>query len=141
MRTYLVFISIAILLLHPALCAFSLPIAIQPDPTYQTGIVTVLSSSLGWSNTYTLTFGSMMATSSLNASIGIYGIDYNQRNRKHGFRTSITSVNSTSLRLYVQVNNNNEPLNMLTVSYLVSYSPFLDINYAQFTFCTCDDYA
>jgi hypothetical protein len=61
------------------LSATSYPTPIQPDPTFQTGIVTVLSSSLTGSNTYTVSYNFMMATSSLNASIGIYSLDYNQK--------------------------------------------------------------
>lgn len=85
--------------------ATSVPTPIQPDPTYQTGISTVLSSKLSWSNTYTISYNSIMSTSSLNASFGIYGIDYDQRNKKHGFRTSIASLDSSSMQIYVKVNN------------------------------------
>ena len=62
-----------------ALSATSYPTPIQPDPTFQTGIVTVLSSSLTGSNTYTVSYNFIMATSSLNASIGIYSLDYSQK--------------------------------------------------------------
>ena len=132
MQLYLLYgpISLLLLLAHPIFAAYSTPIGIQPDPTYQTGIASIITSSLTSSSTYTITFNFMMATSSLNASLGIYSIDYNQRNRKHGFKMLITSVTSSTMEVYVEVVSNNEPINILRVSYLVSYSPFLDINYA-----------
>ena len=96
---------LSLLLIHCTLAALSLPTAIQPDLTFKTGIFTVFSSFLAWSNTYTVTFGTTMATPSLNASIGIFGINYNQRSKKHGFKTSIVSVTSSDMQLYVQAYN------------------------------------
>jgi hypothetical protein len=109
---------------------WSYPTPSQPDPTYQTGIVTLLSSALSGSGTYMAGYNFVMSTPSLNASLGIFGIDYSQRQNKFGFRMSIASLTSSSLNVYVRAFDSSDPIKVLKISYLVSYSPYLEINYA-----------
>lgn len=92
----LLLVSIA-LISRFCLGAVVLPTAIQPDSTYQTGIVTVLSSALGGSLTYTLNYNWGMSTSSLNASLGVVGMNLRTANSRHGFRMRVISLNQSAL--------------------------------------------
>jgi hypothetical protein len=85
------------LLTRVFLGAVVLPTAMQPDSTYQTGIVTVISSTLGSSLTYTLNYNWGMSTSSLNASLGVVGMNLRTANAMHGFRMRVISLNQSAL--------------------------------------------
>ena len=90
----------------------------------------MLSGTLSGQNTYTVNYNFAMSTSSLNASLGIFGIDYRQNKKRHGFRMNIVSLNSSAMQVFLRVNNNQDPLYTLKISFLVSYSPLIDIHYA-----------
>ena len=79
MLTPIRILLIAAILLPLALAATSLPTPIQPDPTFQTGISTVLSSALTNSGTYTITFTFSMGSANADVCTGIYSMDYNQQ--------------------------------------------------------------
>jgi hypothetical protein len=85
------------LLTRVFLGAVVLHTAMQPDSTYQTGIVTVISSTLGSSLTYTLNYNWGMSTSSLNASLGVVGMNLRTANAMHGFRMRVISLNQSAL--------------------------------------------
>ncbi len=112
----------------------ALPNPIQPDPTYQTGIISILSSQLKSSLTYTVSYNWAMSTSSLNASLGVVGIDLQTQYPRHGFRMMIMSLNKSALIMYVAVKYDKSPLNILKISYLVSYNPYFDIGYWESVF-------
>ena len=115
--------------------SWSYPTPIQPDLTYQTGIVTLYTGSLTGSGVYTLNYNFAMTTSSLNGSLGIVGLDYRQNNKRHGFRMNIASMNNSAMQVYLEANYNREPIYLMKVSYLASYSPYLDVNYISYSYC------
>lgn len=85
------------LLLTCSLCAVVTPTPIQPDPTYQTGLVTVISSELKNFLLYTVNYNWAMSTSSLNASLGIVGMNLRTASTKYGFRMKVISLNQSAL--------------------------------------------
>ena len=56
-------------MLFQGIIAASYPTPVQPDLTYQTGVVTLFSGTLKWSGTYILNYNFAMTTSSLNLSL------------------------------------------------------------------------
>lgn len=124
--------------LHSALAAVSLPTAIQPDLTYQTGIVTIISSPLSSTATYPLNYNWAMSTDSLNVSLGVVGINFATSTQTHGFYMKVMSLNRSALSLFVDVNHHGNPLRYLRVSYIVSCNPYFDIGYVEYSFSTAD---
>ena len=116
------------------LAATTTPLGIQPDPTYQTGLQTIISANTGSGGIYTISYNWPMATNSLNASLGIAGTTFATKDNRHGWQQFVTSLSSTALIVQVNVYNNNDGISYLKVCYLVSYSVFLDIGYVNYTF-------
>ena len=79
-----------------------------------------------------------MTTSSLNATIGIMGIHYSLRDAQMGWTLHVVSLTDSGMTLRLAVHNNNNPIYFLTVCYLVSQSPLLDINFIEYTFSMSD---
>jgi hypothetical protein len=75
-RISLMMVFLVGLLLRAGEGSTALPTPYQPDSTYQTGIVVVVTSQLKNTLTYTISYNWAMSTSSLNASLGIVGIDF-----------------------------------------------------------------
>jgi hypothetical protein len=109
-------------------------LGIQPDPTYQTGVQTIITSSMGGSGVYTISYNWAMSTNSLNASLGIVGTSFVTKDTKHGWQQFVISLSDSALMVRVDVYNSNDAIKYLKVCYLVSYSLFLDIGYANYTF-------
>ena len=110
------------------------PTPFTPDPTYHAGVYTLGNTPIQNSNTYTVSYVRTMSTASLNASLAIAVISFEFDNKKHGWQQSIISLNETYLIMNVTVINNNNKVTNLKFSYLVSCSPFLDINYVSYPF-------
>ena len=121
-------ITLPILLLALALLttrthnATAYPTPIQPDPTYQTGQSTIINTGLTASSTYTINYNWAMATTSLNATLGVVGMSFNFNDSSHGWQQSLISLNKSALIMQVTVVNKYDPINYMKISYLVSYS-------------------
>ena len=91
---YLLFLAIL-----PSAILLSRPVALQPDTTYQTGTQTILSSNFTstTNQVFAIPYVSIMTTSSLNASLGIYGVKYYMINQAFGWRLFVSSLTSSDL--------------------------------------------
>jgi len=114
----------------------SYPTPIQPDPTYQTGISNIITASFSSSSLFTVTYNWAMSTASLNGSLAIAGMSYQFDNNQNGWQQYIISLNASALIMNVSVSSNSNPITNMRISYLVSSSQFLDINYVSLTFST-----
>ncbi len=71
-------LPIIIIMLAPSVLTYSRPVALQPDSSYQTGLQIILTSTYAntTENVYSIPYTSAMMTTSLNASLGIYGTNF-----------------------------------------------------------------
>jgi hypothetical protein len=113
-----------LLLIYSIQLAYSLsrPIAIQPDPTYQTGVQILFNSNFNSLTTvaFGVPFNTAMPTSSLNASLGIMGTKYYMISNVFGWKMSVGSVSINSLSIDIKVISTASYLFYMKISYLVS---------------------
>jgi hypothetical protein len=130
-------IVIVIVCLFPqATHNWSMPIGITPDPTYTTGTFRMVNSNWGSTSpsNFLVNFQTTMSTSSLNASLGVMGINYYIKGKDWGWRMTIPSVSTSSMNVLLNVKNGNNPIYFLRICYFVTSNPFLDSNYVSYTF-------
>lgn len=124
-----------LLLLLPLSTPLSRPTA-QLDPTYLTGTATLISSN--WTNTaptnFVVTYPTIMATSSLNGSVGVMDIGFYMANGQWGWRLVIASLNQSGMSLQLNNKNGSNCLFNLKISFLASYNSLLDINSVAYSF-------
>ena len=134
LRSLLLFLII--LLLHPYCTPLSWPVALQPDATYQTGVLTVISTNFSSTaaQAFNMSYTNIMSTSSLNASIGIYGIDFYMVKQVFGWSLGISTLSTTNFMLYIYVNSALSRVSSLKICYIVSNNPYIDMNYVRYTF-------
>lgn len=136
-RLYACIISILILLQFFS-CGYCLsrPIAVQPDPSYQTGVQIIVSANFA-STTFVaigVPFATGMSTSSLNASLAIMGTKYYMNSDQFGWKMSIGSVTASSLSVHLQITSSLSTLFYMKISFLVSSNSQLDMSFHEFPF-------
>lgn len=114
----------------------STPIATQPDPTYLTGMATLITSNMGSTSPvlYTLTYPWTMSTASLNGTLGIVGVNYYISGYQFGWNLGIVSLTALTMVVQVKVYHNYNPLFYLNICYMVTYNSYLDTNYVSYSF-------
>jgi hypothetical protein len=114
----------------------SYPLALQPDTTYQTGTQIVITSNFASTTEqiFSIPYVSVMTTSSLNATLGIYGINYYLNGTTFGWKLYIASLTSSNLNIHLAVFSTLSPIYYLKLCYLISSRPDLDINYVEYTY-------
>lgn len=70
-----------------------------------------------------------MTTASLNATLGIYGIQYYTIGTAFGWKMYVASLTSSTLVVQLAVAFSASPIYYLKLCYLVSAKPELDIAY------------
>lgn len=120
-----------ILLLIPHVFLYSRPVALQPDTTYQTGVQIVISSSYAntTSNAYSIPYTSVMSTTSLNASLGIYGLNFYMINGAFGWKMYVASVSTSNINIQIAVYSAASSIYYLKVCYIISSNTDIDMNY------------
>ena len=114
--------------------AGSTPFAYPTRPDILEGQSIIINASLTSSNTYIVSYNWAMATDSLIASLGVTGINFKFNGKTPGLQQALISLNISALILQVIVNNQNDPISYMKITYLVPYSVFLDIEYTSFNF-------
>jgi hypothetical protein len=111
-----------ILALIPSVLLLSYPIALQPDTTYQTGTQIIITSA--YTNTseqvFSIPYVSVMTTSSLNASLGIYGVNYYMISTTFGWKLFVASITSSNINVHLSVASAASSIYYLKLSFLVS---------------------
>lgn len=106
------------------------------DPSYTTGTTVLVTSN--WGNTspsnFLVNYQTTMSTSSLNATLGIMGVNYYIKGTQWGWRMSIASITASSLNVLLNVKNYNNPIYYLRICYFVTYSSLLDISWVSYSF-------
>jgi hypothetical protein len=125
---------IILALLHAAV-SLSYPIALQPDTTYQTGTQVIVSSSFTSTSetVFSIPYINVMTTASLNATLGIYGINYYTVGTVFGWKLFVASLTSSSVIVHLAVFAAASPIYYLKLCYLISAKPELDIAYVEYT--------
>jgi hypothetical protein len=128
--------SLLIAAVLPLVLLSSRPIALQPDTTYQTGTQIILSSNFAFTaeQVFNIPYVSVMTTSSLNASLAIYGVDYYMVSGVFGWKLYVASLTSSNLIIHLSVFSATSPLYYLKLCYIISSNPDIDINYVEYTF-------
>lgn len=121
---------------YPYCTPLSWPVALQPDVTYQTGIITVVSTNFSSTSVqaFNLSYANNMLTSSLDAAIGIYGIDFYMNKQVFGWSLSISTLSATNFMLHAYVSSALSRISSLKICYIVSNNPYIDMNYVRYTF-------
>jgi hypothetical protein len=132
-------VSITLLLtlsfIVPTVRTLSFPIAV-PDPTYTTGTAQLITASYSstTNTSFPVTFATTMSTPSLNASLGIMGINYDIRSSRWGWRITIASVLQSSLSVLISVSDSSNPIYSLRICYFVTYNTLIDVQEITNTF-------
>jgi hypothetical protein len=120
--------------------AYSKPTAVL-DPSYTTGTSVLVTSN--WGNTsptnFLVNYQTTMSTSSLNATLGVMGVNYYIKGTQWGWRLSIASLTQSSLNVLVNVKNYNNPIYYLKICYFVTDNTLLDINWITYSFSKSGD--
>lgn len=116
--------------------SLSKPIALQPDTTYQTGVQTIITTNFTSTAevVYNIPYTSVMTTSSLNASLGIYGLNYYMINKVFGWKYFVSSLTNVDIIIHLSVYTANSPLYYLKLCYIISSNPDIDMSYVEYTF-------
>jgi hypothetical protein len=109
---------------------------VTPDPSYTTGTTQLVNANWGSTSptNFLVNYQTTMSTTSLNASLGIMGINYYIKAGQWGWRLSIVSVAQSSLNLFLNVKSNNNPIYYLRICYFVTSNTLLDVNWATLSF-------
>lgn len=133
-------LCLIILCCFKTVTSLSKPTAIVPDPTYQTGVTTLITSN--FSNTspfnFQINYFAAMSTSSVNATLGIMGVKYYMQGNQFGWRMNTLSVNETAIVIQFYVKKNSNPIFYLRICYMISYNPFLELSWISYTFSKID---
>jgi hypothetical protein len=115
---------------------YSMPIGITPDPTYTTGTFRLVNAN--WGNTspsnFLVNYQTTMSTSSLNASLGVMGINYYIKGSTWGWRMTVASLTASSMNVLLNVKDNNNPIYYLRICYFVTYNTLLDVSWVSYSF-------
>lgn len=132
--TYLI---IFLALLPPAVF-LSFPFARQPDTTYQTGTQIVITSTFNsiTETVFSIPYTKVMTTTSLNATLGLYGINYYTVGTAFGWKLYVASLTSSNVIVHLAVFATTSPIYYLKLCYLISAKPELDIAYVEYTIRT-----
>lgn len=137
MKSNLSFLLLSIIsLLTPIIFTYSRPVALQPDSTYQTGVQVIFSSSYTSTteNAYSIPYTSIMTTTSLNASLGIYGMNFQMINGVFGWKLYVASVTPSSLNIQIAVFSSSSAISYLKLCYIISSNTDIDMNYVEYSF-------
>jgi hypothetical protein len=115
----------------PYVLLLSYPTALQPDTTYQTGISIVISSY--YANTtyqvFAIPYVSVMTTSSLNASLGIYGVDHLMISTSFGWNLLVASVTTSNVIIHLSVVSATNYISYLKLCYMINSNTNIDMNF------------
>lgn len=75
-----------------------------------------------------------MTTPSVNATLGIYGINFYMTSQTFGWNMRVSSVSTTTLTIQLYVYSSPNYLNYLKLCYLVSSNPYIDVNFVEYNF-------
>lgn len=116
-------------------CA-SYPIALQPDTSYQTGVQIIFTTAFSSTTNqfFFIPYTSIMTTPSVNATLGIYGINFYMTSQTFGWNMRVSSVSTTTLTIQLYVYSSPNYLNYLKLCYLVSSNPYIDVNFVEYNF-------
>ena len=116
-----------IVMFIPSGLALSFPLASQPDSSYQTGVQVIFTSNFTSTTEviYSIPYTSVMNTSSLNASLAIYGIGYYTVSTAFGWKLYVGSVTASNVMVHLAVFATGSPIRYLRVCYLISSRPSL----------------
>lgn len=128
--------TLLILSLFPTASSYSRPIARQPDSTYQTGVQTILSTAFTSTAevAYSIPYTSVMTTSSLNASLGIYGVSYQMISGSFGWKHYVSSITTSTLSVHAAVFSAASSIYYLKLCYIITSNTNIDMNYVEYTF-------
>lgn len=135
-RQSLLIVVLVVCLFPQATYNWSMPIGIVPDPTYTTGTFRLVNSNWGSTSAsnFLVSFQTTMSTSSLNASLGVMGINYYIKGSAWGWRMTIPSVTASSMNVLLSVKDSNNPIYYLRICYFVTSNTLLDVNYVSYSF-------
>lgn len=126
-----VYAYFVILCLIPTVLLLSNPIALQPDRTYQTGTYVIITSNFSNTaqQTFSIPYTSVMTTTSLNATLGIYGVNYYMIGGVFGWKLFVASVTASDISVHLSVFSSSSSIYYLKLCYLISSKTEIDINY------------